>query len=212
MQNNPCPQTDSLWMLILAYSLILIMANLLDARLIQLGPVFTDAGTLIYPLTFLLTGMITEVYDYRFAKQAIIAGFLANLFYLGYSQLVVHLPSPAHAPQNAAFAIVFSWNLKIWVASVISYFSAETLNVVWLSRLTRRFSGQHFPLRLFCVIVASTLVDTVIFSALAFYGSLRGETFIVFMATMWGIKLLCDTALLPVAAWGAKMLLREKIA
>ena len=54
-------------------------ANWFDARLIAFGPLITDAGTIIFPLTFIVGDLITEVYGYQYARQAIWIGFFTNI-------------------------------------------------------------------------------------------------------------------------------------
>ncbi len=61
--------------LTLAYTVLLLLANWFDPRLIQLFGFTTDAGTLIFPLTFLLSDLITEVYGYKYTRRAIWCGF-----------------------------------------------------------------------------------------------------------------------------------------
>ena len=58
-----------LWFLTLAYSMVIVLANWFDPRLIRVFSLDTDAGTLIFPLTFLLSDLITEIYGYKHAKS-----------------------------------------------------------------------------------------------------------------------------------------------
>ena len=68
----------------------MIYANWFDPRLIKI-PILgleTDAGTLIFPITFLVSNIITEVYGYKHARLAIWCGFGFNLFGLLYACLL----------------------------------------------------------------------------------------------------------------------------
>ncbi len=68
-----------LWFLTLTYAMVIILANWFDPRLIKVFGLTTDAGTLIFPLTFLLSDLITEVYGYKHARRAIWCGFLFSV-------------------------------------------------------------------------------------------------------------------------------------
>ena len=95
---NTTKQSNILWFLTLTYTMIIVLANWFDARLIHLIGLDTDAGTLVFPLTFLLSDLVTEVYGYKFARRAIWCGFLFNAVFLIYSQIVIHLPSQIIQP------------------------------------------------------------------------------------------------------------------
>jgi uncharacterized PurR-regulated membrane protein YhhQ (DUF165 family) len=80
-------QPRYLWFLIVAYVVVILMANWFDVRLVRVGVLITDAGTLIFPITFLLSDLITEVYGYKNARLAIWCAFLFNLLFILYSLL-----------------------------------------------------------------------------------------------------------------------------
>jgi hypothetical protein len=73
---------------ILFYTMILIFSNWFDLKLIHIGNINTDAGTLIFPLTFLLSNIITEVYGYKNMRQIIWWGFLFSLFLILYGLII----------------------------------------------------------------------------------------------------------------------------
>ncbi len=56
-----------LWALTLSFTMVIVLANWFDPRLIRIFGLDTDAGTIIFPLTFLLSDLITEVYGYKYA-------------------------------------------------------------------------------------------------------------------------------------------------
>src|SRR5260221_13755082 len=115
-------QSNYLWFLTLSYSMVMALANWFDPRLITLFGLTTDAGTLIFPLTFLLSDLITEVYGYKQARRAIWCGFLFNAIFILYGQLVIHMPSPDYPTHNDSFDTLLAMNVRIIIASRISYF------------------------------------------------------------------------------------------
>src|SRR5687768_10986229 len=99
-EQNAKPQTRFLCFITLSYTMVLVLSNWFDARLVRIWHLDTDAGTLIFPLTFLLSDLITEVYGYKYARRAIWVGFLFNVIFFAYGQLIINLPSPAYATNN----------------------------------------------------------------------------------------------------------------
>src|SRR3989338_6179085 len=109
IQNHP----KYLWFLILSYSMIIAISNWFDARLVEIFGMAISPGTLIFPITFLLSDVITEVYGYKHARRAIWSAFLFNLIFIGYGQLLIHLPIPSFATDNENFNKIISVNIFI---------------------------------------------------------------------------------------------------
>lgn len=199
-------QSNYLWFLTLTYSMIIVLANWFDPRLINIFGLTTDAGTLVFPLTFLLSDLITEVYGYKYARRAIWCGFLFNAFYIIYGQLVVHMPSPDYQTNNALFDSLVSINARIIFASGISYLCSEPLNSYVMAKSKIQMHGRYMASRfVFSTIIASG-VDSFIFSTIAFYGTMSNHNLFNLMVTMWFIKVLIEILGLPFSTYFAKRL------
>lgn len=190
-----------LWLLIISYAMTLIMANWFDARLIEFFHLTTDAGTLIFPFTFLFSDLITEVYGYKYARLAIWVALIFNLCFIGYGQLVAHLPSPAHATNNALFDQVLVINARIVIASLVSYLFSEPLNCLILAKLKIRTQGRLVSLRFFLSTLIAGGVDSFIFGALAFYGTMHNSLLLIMILTMWAIKVVIELIGLPLSVY-----------
>jgi uncharacterized integral membrane protein (TIGR00697 family) len=200
-------QPRYLWFLILSYSMVMVLANWFDPRLIKIISLATDAGTLIFPFTFLLSDLITEVYGYQQARRAIWCGFLFNVIFILYGQLVIHLPSPDYAvSMNEKFDAILSMNIRIIMASTISYFCSEPLNAFVMAKLKLKFSGHQLALRFVSSTVLASGVDSLIFGTLAFYGLMSQEKLFFLVATMWFLKVTIELLGLPVSLWLTKKL------
>lgn len=191
-----------LWFLQLTYTSVILLANWFDVRLISIGGVITDAGTLIFPITFILSDLITEVYGYKHARRAIWAGFLFNFVFIIYGQLVVHLPYPQSASVIAnKFDSLISFNSRIILASTISYLCSEPLNSYIMAKLKISSSGRYMSLRFVLSTVVASFVDSFIFGCLAFLWVLPFSELIIFNLTMWIIKVIIELAGLPLSLY-----------
>lgn len=195
-----------LWFLTLTYTVIIILANWFDARLIQIFNLTTDAGTLVFPFTFLLADLITEVYGFKHARRAIWCGFLFNLLFIVYAQIVIHLPSPEFDTNNAAFDKLLTMNSRIILASAISYLCAEPFNSYIMAKLKIKMQGRYLGLRFVLSTCIAEGIDSVIFSILAFYREMPNINLFFFMLTMWFIKVLVEIFGLPLSIYLAKKL------
>ncbi|MBA3660224.1 MAG: queuosine precursor transporter [Gammaproteobacteria bacterium] len=196
------PQPRFLWFLVLSYSMVIVLANWFDVRLIRILSIDTDAGTLIFPLTFLLSDLITEVYGYQQARLAIWCGFLFNIIFIIYGQIVIHLPSPDYAViNNSKFDEMMSMNIRIIIASTISYLCAEPLNSIIMAKLKIRYAGHKLAMRFITSTVIASAVDSIIFGTIAFAGIISHENLFRLIVGMWYLKVLIEIAGLPISLY-----------
>src|SRR3954453_16589582 len=73
----------------------LITANIIAVKLIEIGPLILPAGVVIFPVSYILGDVLTEVYGYRYARRAIWLGFLGNLIAVIAIWVAGLLPAPA---------------------------------------------------------------------------------------------------------------------
>lgn len=192
--------------------MVLVFANWFDPRLIKVFGLVTDAGTLIFPLTFLLADIITEVYGYMAARRAIWLGLLFNLLFMLYGQLVIHLPSPKYVTHNDIFAQVLALDSRVVIASLISYLCAEPLNAYLIAKLKIFTKGRFIWLRFVSSTLVASGVDSFIFSAIAFYGVFAQKELIYLILTMWLIKVAIEIVGLPLSVYLAqKLKAKEKM-
>jgi queuosine precursor transporter len=189
-----------LWFLQISFVSVILLANWFDIRLIQLGFIITDAGTLIFPLTFIISDLITEVYGYKHARRAIWVGFLFNLFFIGYSQLIIHLPSPGFAfDVNTKFASLLEFNARIILASIASYLLCEPLNSYTMAKLKLKTKGKYMWLRFISSTVIASFCDSFIFGSLAFAMIMPVNELIKFNLMMWLVKVVVEICGLPLS-------------
>lgn len=192
-------------LLILSYVMVLSFANWFDARLITAFGLTMDAGTLIFPLSFILDDVITEVYGYKNARLSIWLGFVFNFLYVLYGWIILQFPGPTYNyPANAAFDLVFNTNLRIIVASFISYFFSEPLNAFIIAKLKIKMHGNYMSLRFLIATIVACFVDSAIFGTLAFWHTMQNVSLIQLILTMWSIKIMLELFILPISVILAK--------
>jgi queuosine precursor transporter len=188
-----------LWFLTLSYTMVIVFANWFDPRLIKFFGLDTFAGTLIFPITFLLSDLITEIYGYKLARRAIWCGLLFNIIFIGFSQVMMHLPSPDFPENNALFDNLHATRIRLIIASIISYFCAEPLNSIIMAKLKIKMQGRNLSLRFGLSTFLASGVDSLIFAAIAFYGTISNPNLIRMMLIMWWVKVAVSLIGLPIA-------------
>lgn len=158
---------------------VLVVSNIASsAKIVDWGfslfgiPMAFDAGTLLFPVSYIFGDVLTEVYGYRRSRRVIWTGF----FLLGISALlfwiVGELP-PDHtwsqyAGQSAYFAILGGMSSGgIVVGSLAGYWVGEFSNSFTLAKIKLFTQGRWLWLRTITSTLVGELVDTAVFVAIA---------------------------------------------
>ncbi len=189
-----------LWFITLTYCMVIVFANWYDARLIHFFGLDTDAGTLIFPLSFLLSDLITEVYGYKNSRQVIWTGFLFNLLFIAYGKLIILFDSPAYAVErNQMFDQLLDTNIRIIIASTISYLIAEPFNAYLLAKLKIKAKGKYIGTRFLGSTFFAAGFDSFMFGSIAFYGVMTNPELLKLILGMWFIKVFIEACGLPLS-------------
>lgn len=183
--------TGSTWFLVIValYVTCLITANTVAVRVLDIGPFTADAGTLTFPIAYIVGDVLTEVYGYRIARRVIWLGFLCNTLAVGIYQMAVRMPSVDDPAFREAFEMVFNATPRILIASMAAYLVGAFINAFVLARLKVITEGRWLWLRT----IGSTLfgqgLDTVVFVFIAFWGVFPGDVIWAMLYTNWIVKI-----------------------
>lgn len=212
MQNQPSESAyidarpKYLWLLLLTFAMVIVTANWFDARLVVIWGHTLSPGTLIFPLTYLVADMITEVYGYKNARRAIWVAFIFNIIFLAYGQFLTYLPSPSFAATNIAFDELLKVNFTIVLASFISYIISETTNSYIVAKTKVKFAGQFLGLRFVMSMIIASGLDSIIFATIAYFGDMSFSALISMASLIWFTKLIIAAIGLPISVRLAKKL------
>lgn len=162
-------------LLVSVFLLALLVANVFAAsKLIQLDlgfhTVVVAVGILPYPVTFLVTDLISEVYGRERADFTVVLGFVVSLGLLLFLELGKWVPG-FDPVQQESFAAFFASNARAVFASMLAYLVAQFLDVRLFHWWKRKTGGRHLWLRNNGSTVGSQLVDTVLVTTVLFYGT-----------------------------------------
>ena len=171
-------------MLASTFVVLLVLTNIIGIKLFQspIQPEFAlTTGILTYPLTFLVTDMVSEIYGKRRADFMVLMGFMMSLLMLGITQLAVAVPAhPYWVPPEAAFFAevdgyqhafrsVFALNGVLLFGSMLAYLCAQLTDNYLYHFWKRVTKGRHVWLRNNASTWVSQLVDTAIVNSILFY-------------------------------------------
>ena len=151
-----------------------------------------SAGILPYPLTFLITDILSEIYGRKMTNKVVISGFFASLMVL----IFLWLGSQASAIQDSpidddTFNLVFQNAWRVIGASMIAYLSAQFLDVRLFHFWKNLTKGKHLWLRNNASTIGSQLVDTTLVICVLFVGVWPLGQIVQAIIDGWLFKILC---------------------
>ncbi len=155
--------------------LAIIFANIQVLRVASynLFPEPVALGTVLFTTTFLVNDIITEHYGAEQAKQSVSLGFIVQLLTTIWMVLALGHPVPADSSGQAAHQSylamlqIFSPSVRILLASLTAYLCSQWLDIYIFSTLRKATAGKFLWLRQNIAMLLSGLLDTFLFSAIA---------------------------------------------
>lgn len=164
------------------------------------GPLIFDGGAFLFPLSYVVGDIMTEVYGWRRAKRAIWTGF-AMTFLAAVTYFVVSLTTPV--PGFEAWDGVLAPVGRIAVAGLVGFLAGQMLNSLVLVRIKRRMAARGVPdqgvaMRLVTSTLVGELVDTLLFCTIAFAGTISLADLANYTLTGYVYKCLVEICVVPV--------------
>ncbi|NPD47653.1 MULTISPECIES: queuosine precursor transporter [unclassified Lentimicrobium] len=146
----------------------LVVSNLIFQKFFQWSPfgIYTfelSVGILPYPITFIVTDVVSEIYGRRRANQMVFLGFIASVFTLGIIVIANLAPATDWSPINdQTFSQVFGFTYVAVGASMAAYLVAQLVDVQMFHFWKKLTNGKHLWLRNNASTFTSQLVDTLV--------------------------------------------------
>src|SRR5688572_26331190 len=176
-ETAPAPAIPKpLFLFALMYGGMTVLAGVLGAKQVALGPLAVEAGIFAFLMLVVLSSTVAQLYGRAMADRLVLFGFIPLAMSILLISLVLVLPPSADMPPEnlAAFERVLSQTPRIMAAGPVAYGVSLFLNVRIFSALRRGGEdgggGAWMMVRGAIASAISQVVDTLIFITLAFYG------------------------------------------
>ena len=194
--------------LAMMFSVFLILANLMEVKVVKIGILTATAGLSVFPISYIINDCIVEVYGFAKARFVIWMGFLLNMIFVVFLQVCIALPSDPSWTAQAAVEQVFGNTPRILLGSFVAFIVGSMVNAQVMSRMKVRDGGKRFSLRAIMSTVFGESADSLIFFPIAFAGMLPPATILTLVWTQVMLKTLYEIVVLPVTIRVVKMLKR----
>ncbi|MDO5671537.1 MAG: queuosine precursor transporter [Actinomycetaceae bacterium] len=187
--------------IVVLFVALLLISNIAATKLIGLDVfgalLIFDGGAILFPLTYVLGDVLSEVYGLRAARRAIVLGFVASVLASVVFWAVQLAPPGPGYENNEAFGAVLGFVPRIVAASLAGYLGGQLLNAYVLVRLKQRFGEGRLWVRLLGSTIVGEALDTLLFCTIAFYGVITGAEFLNYLVVGYIYKVGLEVVLLP---------------
>ncbi|HET9488437.1 MAG TPA: queuosine precursor transporter [Methylomirabilota bacterium] len=175
----------------------LLTANIIAAKLITVAGVVLPVAIIVFPLSYILADVLTEVWGYAAARRVIWLGFAANALMVAAIWIGGAIPPAPFWHGQAAYREILGQSPRILVASFAAYLVGEFANAFVLAKLKVATGGRWLWLRTIGSTVVGQALDSTVFITLAFAGTVPAGLLPTIVAGQWGVKVLYEAAATP---------------
>lgn len=192
-----------------------IVANIQVTKNVILFGFEATLGNIVYSTSFLATDMLSEFYRKKDAKQAVGFGFFALVAMTVLMQLaILFVPSQTDIA-GPSLNLIFGLMPRIAIGSLAAYLLSNYHDVWSYAFWRKRTHGRHLWIRNNFSTFVSQIIDTLVFTLIAFYGVYENGVLIQIMASTFLLKwivALADTSMIYLARyWVKKDLIKDVV-
>jgi len=177
----------------------LVVANIIAVKIASFGRDFyLPAAVIVFPVSYIVGDVLTEVYGYRLARKVIWIGFGCNLLAVGAIWAGQQLPSAPFWTDQGAYEHILGYAPRLLGASFVGYLAGEFSNSMVLSRM-KVLTDRRF---LWSRTITSTIIgeglDSALFISIAFAGTIPRGELAEMIYRQWSFKVVYEIVATPV--------------
>jgi queuosine precursor transporter len=178
------------------FTATLLISNVLNCKIIRVGPLPFTGGLIIFPLAALFGDVLTEVYGYAESRKVIWTGLGSLVLFVVMIEICGVMPSDPLWGNQVAYDVILGGVPRIVAASLTAYFVGEFSNSYVLAKCKIRTHGSFMFLRFVVSTVVGQFIDTT-FVLVAFSGTMPARQMVMVAVTGWAIMVVWEIAALP---------------
>lgn len=179
------------------FVMTLIVSNIASTKVVAVGPLVFDAGTILFPLAYIVGDIVTEVYGYRKMRSLLYVGVVSLLLTMTTFWIVQLLPASPDWHNQAAYDSVLGVVWRVVLASIAALFLGEIMNAYVMARMKVSSKGRNLWGRMISSSAVGSAIDTVVFAVIAFLGTMPFDVLIQLIVTVFLIKIATEIVISP---------------
>lgn len=182
------------------FSATWLISNIAAVKLVSVWGITLTGGFFIFPFTTVLGSLIVEVYGYKNARQSIWCGFILNLSFLFFINLVNSVPPSPHWKLEEQFQTILVPETRIIFASLLSFLLSDFANSYIMAKMKISNEGKSLFIRILTSNCCAISIDILCFMLLAFFGTMSPNLLFKLILAAYIKKFVFQIILLP-ALW-----------
>ena len=150
----------------------LLISNIITIKTINIFGLIFTAGDILFPITYILNDVFTEVYGFKKARFIIWISFFCNLLMVIIFGITIALPVDETFEMQSALVNILGSTPRILFASFISFLIGNFANSIVLSKMKVKTKGKYLALRTITSTLIGEGLDTLLFIPIVFIGTL----------------------------------------
>jgi len=175
----------------------LLTANVTASKLVAAGNLTLTAGIVLFPISYIVGDVLTEVWGYAATRRVIWLGFACNALMVAAIWAGGALPPAPFWKGQAAYDEILGQAPRILVASFVAYLIGEFANAYVLARLKIATDGRWLWVRTIGSTVVGEGLDSLVFVTLAFTGTVASGALVTIVINQWLIKVVYEGIATP---------------
>ncbi len=176
----------------------LIISNIIAVKIGAFGSYFLPVAVILFPITYIIGDVLTEVYGYAAARHAIWMGFFCNLVAVVAIYIGIKITPAPFFQNQAAFEQILGFTPRLLVASFIAYLVGQFVNSMVLAKMKIATNGKHLWMRTIGSTIVGEGLDSALFISIAFWGIMPPSVIGTLIVTQWIFKTLFETVATPI--------------
>lgn len=177
---------------------LLLMVNIISQKIIPIyGDIILTAGDFIYPLSYTLSMILTEVYGYTMSRRVIWSSFVCNIIASAVIILAINLPYADSWHNQEQYAAILGSAPRMLMASLGAFLFGEFIGTYILAKLKIFTHGKYLWMRTLSAISVGQLLDSLIFTTIAFIGVISLRHVIILSMAAYVCKIIYQIVLTP---------------
>jgi hypothetical protein len=184
----------------------LVTANLIGSKLILIGGVTMSVGIFVFPITFLVTDILSEIYGPKVATTVVVCGLAIQLYVLFFVWLGGVIPSAPRRDLTEAYAQMYSLTPRMVIASITAYTCSQLMDVRLFHFFKKLTGGKYLWTRNNFSTMFSQAFDSAIFLGIFLYGVLPFSELVKTFFTLYFLKVGMAAIDTPLVYLGVRLL------
>lgn len=175
----------------------ILVSNILASKIINIFGISMTGGVLVFPITYIIGDVLTEIYGYKKSKKIIIYGFTCNLIMVILFYIAMKLPYPEYYLNQDAFVAVLSSTPRLLLASFIGYLAGGLTNSYIMDYIKNNSKIKYLWFRTITSTIIGEFLDTSIFLIIGFIGTMKTNDLLFMIVCQSAAKTLYEIVLTP---------------